>query len=91
MLPTIEIDGLRLNTYWLFQSLAILGAGLPAYRRLRRGGMAAGAALNGLLLIFWGGLAGAIVLKNLGAALRDLALTGDFVFSLDQAARSWAH
>ncbi|MDQ1300560.1 MAG: phosphatidylglycerol---prolipoprotein diacylglyceryl transferase [Chloroflexota bacterium] len=83
MLPTIEIGSLRLNTYWLLQSLAIVIAGALAYRRLLRGGITSRAALTGLLLIFWGGLAGSVLLKSLGAALRDLALTGDFALQLD--------
>ena len=63
MLPTIEIGSLRLNTYWLLQSLAIVIAGMLAYRRLLRGGITSRAALTGELLIFWGGLAGSVLLK----------------------------
>lgn len=84
MLPTIEIGALRLNTYWLLYSIAIATAGLLAYRRLLRGGVTARQALNGLLLIFWGGLAGSVVLKGLAVALRDLALTGVLAVGLDQ-------
>lgn len=84
MLPTMEIGALRLNTYWLLYSIAIATAGLLAYRRLLRGGVTARQALNGLLLIFWGGLAGSVVLKGLAVALRDLALTGVLAVGLDQ-------
>lgn len=83
MLPTIEIGALRINTYWLVYSIAILTAGAMVYRRLLRGGITARNALNGLLFVFWGGLAGAVVLKGLMVAARDLALTGVLTAGLD--------
>ena len=77
MLPTIEIGALRLNTYWLCYSLAILVTCTVAYRRLAQGGVTRGDAFNCLLFIFWGGLIGAFGFKIIVVALRDLALTGD--------------
>lgn len=84
MLSTIEIGALRLSTYWLVYSIAIVAAGLLAYRRLLRGSVPPRMALNGVLLIFWGGLAGAILLKGLAVTVRDLALTGAFAVGLDR-------
>ncbi len=76
MLPTVEIGVLRLNTYWLIYSLAIVVGGMLAFDRLIKGGISPRKALGGLWLIIWAGQAGSVLLKGLALVARDLALTG---------------
>jgi phosphatidylglycerol:prolipoprotein diacylglycerol transferase len=84
MLPTIEIGALRLNTYWLVYSLAIVAGGMLAFDRLVKGGLPPRQALRGLGFITWAGVAGSVLLKGLALVARDLALTGDLAGGLNR-------
>jgi len=84
MLPTIEIGALRLNTYWLVYSLAIVAGGMLVFHRQVKAGIAPRQALNGLWLIIWAGVAGSVLFKGVALIARDLALTGELAGGLNR-------
>lgn len=84
MLPTIEIGALRLNTYWLLYSLAIVTGGMLVFHRLLKAGIAPRRTLIGLWLVVWAGVVGSVLLKGVALVARDLALTGELTGLLNQ-------
>jgi len=77
MYPTITIGSLHFSTYWVVYGLAILIGGMLIFHRFIRAGISSQAATWGVLLIVWGGLAGAFLFKGLVFLIQNLILTGE--------------
>lgn len=77
MCPVLHIGSLSVSTYWVVYGLAILIGGMLVFHRLVRSGIPPTTATWGVLLIVWGGLAGAFLFKGIVFLIQNLILVGE--------------